>query len=114
MIQIKKKPSLDLLIEDYIYDGFTSFKKFTEYELSMMTIAAIDDLGDFGSEAITEHDDFWLVLHHLKMYLKTAKKEYAGDLAETMAKNATEHFANKFERCFHSIMKELFPEREVA
>lgn len=85
-------PKIISLIEDNISDGYASYDALTEFERANLAVAAMDALGEDAYEAITEHDDLRIVIHHLKMFMKTAKPEYASDLAETMVKNAIEHF----------------------
>jgi len=107
-------PEITHLIQDYIYDGFKSYEDLSDYEKSNLTVAAMNALGEDAHEAIVEHEDLRLVIHHMKMFIKTAKKEYATDLAETMAKNAVEYFDRSLSELYSEICEQACEFGEAA
>ena len=88
------------LINYFLNAGYESYRSLPEIDRQELTAACIHALGNDAYDSIIDHDDFDIVLHHFKQYLKTGKQEYALDLAETMAKNATEHFSQVLEDLF--------------
>lgn len=94
------------LVNYYISEGYTSFRSLDENDQDKLTEKCIQVLGNDADRCITDIDEFSQTLHHFKNYLLTGKKEYAFDLAETMRRNANQHFSEVMDQLFADMTSE--------
>lgn len=102
------------LIEDYIFDGCISYDALSEHQILMLISIVMDIFGDDAYEAITESDNLQLMLRYFKMYLKTAKREYALDMAEIMVQNASEYFKDNLSALYAEVFAQHKPSLMAA
>ena len=94
------------LIQYYINEGYDSYSALCEIDRQEISAACIHVLGDDAYTALIDHEDFDIVLHHFKQFMKTGKQEYAVDMAVTMSKNAIEYFEEDMNNLFAEKINE--------
>lgn len=90
-------------IDLWIDEGYESYDKLDIGLKEKLTSMCIKQLGDDAYNCIIDPEDFTQTVHHLRKYIESGLREYALDLAETMRKNAVEHF--------DCLLSQLYEER---
>lgn len=90
-------------IDLWIDEGYKSYNNLDYALKETLSALCIKHLGEDAYSCIIDPGDVTQTLHHLRKYIETGQREYALDLAETMRKNAVDHFED--------ILSHLYEER---
>jgi len=94
MTSIYKSALVLRKIDEYISEGYTSYKQLPDDYKSELTVLCVQALGPDEAECIAEHRDFDCVVHLLNKYILSPTHENAYELAEKLKRNTTEYFEN--------------------
>jgi hypothetical protein len=98
-LNMMHKTLLDL-IDAHISEGTTNYSDLDDASKETLVAHMIKITGTDAYECIIQPDDFTQTLHHFTQYLLKGEKEHALDLAQTMVKNAVDHYESELECVF--------------
>jgi len=94
------RKEITALVDSLIRCGYESYATLEEVDKDFLTAECLKALGTDCYNAIIEHDNFEATVEHFVRYLLKGSHSQAYELAETMRKNAVEHFTYEMDQLF--------------
>tara|TARA_R110000851_G_scaffold223770_3_gene376615 strand:- start:285 stop:686 length:402 start_codon:yes stop_codon:yes gene_type:complete len=97
--------------ENFVVEGKYSFEELEADDKEDLVAMLLEVMGEESYVGLVESDNLHLIMHNIKMFLRTADRQYSKDLMEVCRESVKEYYLPMLEELYNSISEEDFNTR---
>ena len=97
--------------ENFVVEGKYSFEELEADDKEDLVAMLLEVMGEESYVGLVESDNLHLIMHNIKMFLRTADRQYSKDLMEVCRESVKEYYLPMLEELYNSISEEAFNTR---